>query len=142
MTDAVELQWCDHICSFAYRAVVDCNWSSDWFVADSWSWRARFLVDRWTSSLPRTRQRMVGLLSSRLPRLTATVYTHNDNHLWPFLRHNQGEPVPEETFTHSHLSWSSTILYLLPPSATIHSIVRVQFTYLTVFLHNLSPSSL
>jgi len=26
-----------------------------------------------------------------------------------------GEPVPEETFTHSHLSWSWIILYLLPP---------------------------
>jgi len=25
------------------------------------------------------------------------------------VRDNQGEPVPEETFTHSHLSWSSII---------------------------------
>jgi len=48
-----------------------------------------------------------------------------------------GEPVPEETFTHSHLSWSSIIPYLLPPSITIHGI---QFTCLTVFFHNLSPS--
>ena len=29
---------------------------------------------------------------------------------------NPGEPVPEETFTHSHLSWSSIIPYLLLPS--------------------------
>jgi len=36
--------------------------------------------------------------------------------LWPFVRDYQGVPVPEETFTHSHLSWSSIILYLLPPS--------------------------
>jgi len=43
------------------------------------------------------------------------------------------EPLPEETFTHSHLSWSSTILYHLPPSATIHSILPVQFMYLTIF---------
>lgn len=41
---------------------------------------------------------------------------------------------------HSHLSSSSTILYQLPPSTTIHSLLPVQFTCLTVFLHNLSPS--
>jgi len=28
---------------------------------------------------------------------------------------NMGEPVPKELFTHSHLSWSSIIPYLLPP---------------------------
>jgi len=50
--------------------------------------------------------------------------------------------VREETFTYSHLSWSSIILYLLPPSTTIHSILPVQFTCLTVYLHNLSPSPL
>jgi len=36
--------------------------------------------------------------------------------LWPFVPDYPGEPVPEETFIHSHLSWSSIILYLLPPS--------------------------
>jgi len=31
-----------------------------------------------------------------------------------FVRDNPGEPVPEETFTHSHSSWSSIIpIYLL-----------------------------
>ena len=30
-----------------------------------------------------------------------------------FVRDNPGELVPEETFTHSHLSWSSIIPYLL-----------------------------
>jgi len=42
--------------------------------------------------------------------------------LQPFsgVRDNLGETVPEETFTHSHLSWSSIIAYLLPPSFTIH----------------------
>jgi len=54
--------------------------------------------------------------------------------LWPFVRDYRGEPVPEETFTHLHLSWSSIILYQLPPSTAIHSILPVQFT---VFLHNL-----
>jgi len=48
-----------------------------------------------------------------------------------------GEPVLEEPFTHSHLSWSSIISYLLPPSFTIHGILLVQFTCLTVFFHNL-----
>jgi len=30
-----------------------------------------------------------------------------------FVRDNPGEPVPEETFTHSHLSWSPIVPYLL-----------------------------
>ena len=38
-----------------------------------------------------------------------------------YVRDNPGEPVPEETFTHSHLSWSSIIPYLLHPSTTIHT---------------------
>jgi len=55
-----------------------------------------------------------------------------------------GEPVPEETFTHSHvsLSWSSVIPCLLPPSVMIYGILPVQLTCLTVFLHNLCPSFL
>ena len=32
-----------------------------------------------------------------------------------FVRDNTGEPVSEETVTHSHLSWSSIVHYLLPP---------------------------
>ena len=56
----------------------------------------------------------------------------------PFVPDYPGEPVPEETFTHSHPSWSSDILYQLPPSTTIH----VQFTCLTVLFHNLSPGPL
>jgi len=43
-----------------------------------------------------------------------------------FVRDNPGEPVPEETFTHSHLSWSSIVPYLLHPSNTIHGILPVQ----------------
>jgi len=31
--------------------------------------------------------------------------------------------VPEETFTHTHSSWSQDILYKLPPSTKIHSIL-------------------
>jgi len=36
-----------------------------------------------------------------------------------FVRDNPGKPVPEETFTHSHLSQSSIIPYLLPPSINL-----------------------
>ena len=46
----------------------------------------------------------------------------------------------QKKHSHSHLSWSSIILYLLPPSIMIHGILTVQFTCLTVFLHNLCPS--
>jgi len=41
----------------------------------------------------------------------------------------------------SHLSWSSTILYQLPPSTTIHSILPVQFTCLSSCLYNLCRKS-
>jgi len=67
---------------------------------------------------------------------TTTTTTVLQPSVWDY----PGEPVPEETFTHLHLSWSSIILYLLPPSTTIHCILPVQFTCLIVFLHNLSPS--
>jgi len=50
-----------------------------------------------------------------------------------FVWDNPGEPVPEETFTHSHLSWSSIVPYLLHPSIMIHGILPVQSTRLTVF---------
>ena len=43
----------------------------------------------------------------------------------------------QKKHTHSHLSWSSFVLYLHPPSTAIHRILPVQFTRLTVFLHNL-----
>ena len=43
---------------------------------------------------------------------------------------------------HSHPSWSSDILYHLPPFTTIHHILFVQFTSLTVLSDNLSPGPL
>jgi len=73
------------------------------------------------------------------------AHTHTHTHttvLWPFVRDYPGRPVPEETFTHSHPSWSSDILYQLLPSTTICSILFVQFTCLTVLFQNLSPCSL
>jgi len=46
----------------------------------------------------------------------------------------------KKTFTQSHLSWSSIILYQLPTSM-IHSILPVQFAFLRVFAQPLSKSS-
>jgi len=65
--------------------------------------------------------------------------THTHTHTQPFyssqdfVRVNPGEPVPEETFTHSHLSWSSIIPYLLTPSITIHHILPVHLIMETVY---------
>jgi len=61
--------------------------------------------------------------------------------LRPFVQDYPGEPVPEQTFTHPP-SWSSSNLYQLLPSTTIHSILLVQITCLAIFLHNLSPCPL
>ena len=68
---------------------------------------------------------------SRLQTTTTTV-------LRPLVRDYRGEPVPEETLTHPP-SWSSSNLYQLLPSTTIHSILLVQITCLAIFLHNLFP---
>jgi len=63
--------------------------------------------------------RLIGLkLNVPLDTTTTTTTTI----LWPFVWIYLVEPVPEETFTHSHLLWSSTIPFQLPPSTTIHSI--------------------
>jgi len=62
--------------------------------------------------------------------------------LWPFVQQYPGEQVWNETLTHADVSWSSTILYQVPSSTVIHSFLPVQFTCLTIFLHNLSPSPL
>jgi len=88
------------------------------------------------------------LLNTKETRKYATTYKGNHTHTQlfygslDFVRDNPGEPIPEETFTHSHLSWSSIVLYLLHPSNTIHGVLPVQSMHLTVFLHNLSPSFL
>ena len=50
-----------------------------------------------------------------------------------FVLDNLGELVPEETFIHSYLSWSSIVPYLLLPSNTIQGILPVQSMRLTVF---------
>jgi len=90
-----------------------------------------------TEHLPRLQQ----CYSSSIYQALICITTHTQPFYGSldFVRDNQGEPVPEETFTHSHQSWSSVIPYLLPPSITI---LPVQFTCLTVFFHNLSLSFL
>jgi len=47
--------------------------------------------------------------------IVVTIYTRTQPFYSSpdFVRDNPGELVPEETFTHSHLSWSSIIAYLL-----------------------------
>ena len=53
-------------------------------------------------------------------RTITIVDTHTHTHTQPFygslhfVRDNPGEPVPEETFTHSHSSWSSIIPICFP----------------------------
>jgi len=49
--------------------------------------------------------------------------------------------VPEETFTLPP-SWSSSNLYQLLPSITIHSILPVQIACVAIFLHHLCPRPL
>jgi len=75
------------------------------------------------------------------PAAAAAAATTTTTVLRPFVRDYPGEPVPEETFTHSP-SWSLPNLYQLLPSTTIHSILPVQFTCLTLFARPLSMSSL
>jgi len=81
------------------------------------------------------------------PYIILTILPNETSHTQPhygpldFVWDNPGELVPEETFTHSHVSWSSIAPYLLHPSTTIHGILPVQSTCLTVFFHNLSPTS-
>ena len=75
--------------------------------------------------------------------LASSLNWHNvttTNILRPFIWDYPSELVPEEAFTHSHLSWSSTIPINLP--TMIHGIIPVQSVCLTVLLHKLFPSPL
>ena len=48
----------------------------------------------------------------------------------------------KKTFTRSHPSWSTYFLYHLSPFATVHGILFIQLTCLTVLLNNLFPGPL
>jgi len=77
--------------------------------------------------------------SMKITNTEALMHAHTHTIvLWSFVWDYLGEPYQKKTFTHSDLSWSSTILYQLPPSTTIHNILPVQFMCFTVFLNNLS----
>ena len=59
----------------------------------------------------------------------------------PLIRDNPGRPVPEETFKHSHASGSSCFLYHLSPFATVHGILFIQLTCLTVLTYRKSAEN-
>jgi len=76
------------------------------------------------------------------PSILSASHTHTQQFYGclDFVRDNPGEPVPEETFAHSPIvvishPLSASSLYYDP-----NGILPIQFTYLTVFFHNLSPS--
>jgi len=60
--------------------------------------------------------------------------THTHNHfmaLWILFGITWVSQHQKKTLTHSHLSWSSIVPYLLHPSNMIHVILLVQFTCLS-----------
>jgi len=74
--------------------------------------------------------------------LFVNTHTHNCfTALWILSRTTRVSPIPEETFTHSHLSWSSVIPYLLHPSNTIHGILLFNL-HAWQSLSTISPSFL
>jgi len=85
--------------------------------------------------MPKILVKFKGVTPNRCTTTTTTTVLHSS------IRDYPGEPVPEETCTHSPIMILSN-LYQLFPSITIHSILPVQFTCLTIFLHNFSPSPL
>ena len=89
---------------------------------------------------PAHRPRLMSAFAvTRCDKTHTHTHTHNRfTALRIFVWDNSDEPVPEETFTHSHLSWSSIVPYLLHPSTTIHGILPVQSMHPTDFSHNLS----
>jgi len=66
-----------------------------------------------------------------LPPHTQLCYSSLD-----FVRDNPGEPVREETFTHSNLSWSLIVPYLLHTPTMIHGILPIESMCLIVFFQN------
>ena len=68
-------------------------------------------------------------------------HNNNNNHFIAVCPDYPGEPVPEKKITHRSFS-SSSNLYQLLPSTTIHSILLVHIMCLAIFLYNLSPCPL
>jgi len=76
------------------------------------------------------------IIIAELWRLEVARQQQTTTVLRPFVWDYPGEPVPEETLTHPP-SWSSSNLYQLLPSTTIHSILPVEIVCLADFLRNL-----
>jgi len=68
--------------------------------------------------------------------------THAHNRSLTFVHDYRVDRYQKKTFTHSHPSCSTDILYQLPPSTTIYSILCVEITCLTFHSDNLSPGPL
>jgi len=67
------------------------------------------------------------------------VHTFHYTQLYGFCPGLPGWAGTRRTFTDSHLS-TPILIINHPPSTAFHAILPVQFTCLTVFLHNLCPS--
>ena len=65
-------------------------------------------------------------------------HTHTHNRLTAFGQDNPDRPVPEETLTNSHPSWSSDILYHLPPFTTIKGILNLSWVINKIFFSHWS----
>jgi len=121
-----------HTCSsqstWPLKSSVDITWHERWNCHAYWTVFGFYNVAKWEYS-----------------HLRVCFPRNNNNNtttvLRPFVRDYPSEPVPEETLTQPP-SWSSSSLYQLPPSTTIHSILLVQITCLAIFLHNLFPCPL
>ena len=113
-------------------------------------WRHKLWpVNKWTNKYFSISQEMLHFctMSKQLTsflHFKHNFYTHARTHAQPFNGFCPGQcrPVPEETFTHSHPSWSLDILYHFPPFTTIHGILFVHFMCLTILSDNLSPGPL
>jgi len=109
---------------------------SSWRPAECRTWR-HVLSVRWSWCQPAVdRQRHLDLRHSqnpsclRLPGTTVIMangrYHLTHTHTQPFyaslafVRDNPGEQVPEKTFTHSHISWSSHIVNPWHPPCSIY----------------------
>jgi len=101
------------------RLVTNIGWRSS-LPACAWEWK------RNSQSILRVHDTVNSLTT------TTTTTTTTMTILWPFVRDYPGELVPEETLTHPP-SWSSSNLYQLLPSTTIHNILLVQITCLAIF---------
>ena len=90
-----------------------------------------------------TDRKVVNIVPQQLTRWTHThTHTHTHNRLMAFVRDNPGRPVPEETLTHSHPTWSPDILHHLPPFTAIQGILFVHFMCLTILSDYLCPGPL